>query len=186
MARMRGYLLLLVRKRRRQALARMKVLLRRKRLRKRHLQTLARMKRRSRREDWIAFGRCRYALQALEPAAIPAETIAEARRELIAFMPYGGIWILPDEHVSINTTKSGRRLQYNIESDDILYHVSITTTKSGRRLRYNIEPGAILYQVWGVPETIAIIALTQAASKVTLNTMPIKTQIIYMKLLNYL
>jgi len=157
----------------RQILAKMKKLSRHELVRRHNRKRLARMKGLSNQEIRIAFCRYRYALQALEAAAIPAETIEAARRELIAFMPSGGIWVLPDEYVIITTTKSGK---------------CIRTTKSGKRLGCNIEPGYILYEVWGVAETIALIALTQAASKTTLpgNTIPIKTQILYKKKLDYL
>jgi large subunit ribosomal protein L16 len=123
------------------------------------------MKGLSRREDWIALGKGRYALQALEPAAIPAETIEAGRRELRRSVADVGICILPDEHVFQNFTKSPWRL------------------------RYKIEPGDILYEVWGVTETTARRALTRAASKMpTLpgDTMPIKTRIIYIKIFNLL
>jgi len=150
------------------------LLKRRRLLRKRRGQALARMKGLYRRAIWIAFGKGRYALQALEPAGIriPAETIEAGRRALRRSVADVGICILPDEHVFRNFTESRWRLGYKIEP-----------------LRYKIEPGDVLYEIWGVTETTARRALTRAASKMpTLpgDTMPIKTQISYIKIFDLL
>ena len=137
------------------------------------------------RSNSISFGRCRYGLQALEPGWIEAETIEAGRRAIKRYVRDGAIWVLPDKHVTISTTKSrwGKHTwllpnkPVTIPTGDPIYWMC-------KYLACVIEPGDVLYEVSAVSETIARKALARAADKMPTrlgHTMPIKTQFIYIK-----
>ena len=111
-----------------------------------------RMKGISRRGNSISFGRCRYALQALEPAWIEEKTIEAGRRAIKRCVrSWAKIWVFPHEKPF--------RMNNSMLTDYIL----------------RVKSGYILFEISStISETIARRTLALADYR-----MPIKTQFIF-------
>jgi large subunit ribosomal protein L16 len=117
-----------------------------------------RMTGRAFRGNTLAFGD--YGLQALESSWITSRQIEAARRAMTRQIRRGGqIWIrlFPDKPVTMRPAET--RMGSGKGAPEFWVAV--------------VKPGKILYELKGVPETVARVALSLAASK-----LPLKTQIL--------
>lgn len=118
-----------------------------------------RMKGKAYRGATVAFGD--YGLQALEPIWMTSRQIEAARRAIVRFIRRRGkVWIrvFPDKPY----TQKAAETRMGKGKGSVEYYVAV------------IKPGRILFEMAGVPEEVALEALTLAGAKLPCKTKFVK------------
>jgi large subunit ribosomal protein L16 len=118
-------------------------------------QMRGRMRGKAQRGAEVQFGE--YGLQALEPGWLPARQIEAARRAIVrATRRHGKVWIriFPDKPITQRAAES----RMGKGKGNVEFWAAV------------IKPGRVLFEVGGMPDDIALEALTRAKYKLSVRT----------------